>query len=216
MQPWRVEQSHGGAGAFHAVDPRGDRSATFHTVDRPTLVVGSTQRSATVDTAAATDLGVEVVRRRSGGGGVLLVPGEFVWLDLVIPAGDPLWSDDVAAAMVWVGELWQRALHPLGEGDLQVHQGPLLASPWSGVVCWAGVGTGELMRGAAKLVGISQRRTRGWARFQSMCHLQWRPEMVAALVAPPRPAATEMDPLAACSSSPAATICAALVAALPD
>ena len=33
---------------------------------------------------------------------VLLLPGEFVWLDLVIPAGDPLWHDDVGRAMVWV------------------------------------------------------------------------------------------------------------------
>ena len=109
MQPWRVEQTHGDAGAFHATDPRGDRSATFHMVDRATLVVGSAQRSSTVDGVAAAARGVEVVRRRSGGGAVLLLPGEFVWLDLVIPAGDPLWSDDVGAAMLWVGELWQRA-----------------------------------------------------------------------------------------------------------
>ena len=53
-----------------------------------------------VDHRVAGALGVEVVRRRSGGGAVLLLPGEFVWLDLVIPAGDPLWLDDVGQAAV--------------------------------------------------------------------------------------------------------------------
>ena len=53
-----------------------------------------------------------IVRRRSGGGGVLLMPGEFVWLDLEIPAGDALWHDDVGRSMWWVGELWRaRARH---------------------------------------------------------------------------------------------------------
>jgi len=215
MQPWRVAESHGDAGTFHATDPVAARSATFHTVARPTLVVGSTQAASTVDLATAARLGVEVVRRRSGGGGVLLVPGEFVWLDLVIPAGDPLWSDDVGAAMVWVGEVWERALQSLGHGDnLSVHRGPLIPSQWSATVCWAGVGTGEVLRGSAKLVGISQRRTRTWARFQSMCHLQWQPALMAALVAGPGPAVADLAPLAACVAATEADVRAALTLAL--
>ena len=51
------------------------------------------------------------------------------------------------------------------------------------------MGTGEVMTGDSKLVGISQRRTREYARFQSMCHLRWRPELVAAMVAPLPPTA---------------------------
>jgi len=197
MQPtWRVEQSHGDAGAFHTTDPQGDRSATFHTVAHPTLVLGSSQPADSIDAAAAAAQGVELVRRRSGGGAVLLLPGEFVWLDLVIPAGDPLWLDDVGQAMVWVGELWQRALASLGVAGA-VHHGSLVSSTWSRQVCFAGVGTGEVMAGSSKLVGISQRRTRTWARFQSMCHLQWRPEVAAALVASPRPPATALATAAA-------------------
>lgn len=185
---WRVVASHGDAGAFHASDSVAERTATFHTVERPTLVLGSAQRDGDVDHNVADALGVDVVRRRSGGGAVLLMPGEFVWLDLVIPVGDPLWRADVGLAMIWVGELWQRTLAQFGVAG-EVHHSGLVTTEWSRQVCFAGIGTGEVMAGTSKLVGISQRRTREYARFQSMCHLRWRPELVAASAAPPRPTA---------------------------
>ena len=220
MSAWRVDTAHGDAGAFHTGDPTAERSATIFTVHQPTLVLGSTQPVNAVDDDAATRLGVEVVRRRSGGGAVLLVPGEFVWLDLVIPAGDPLWSEDVGRAMLWVGELWLGVLTELGVRHASVHRGGLATSQWSRQVCWAGVGTGEVMvHGAkpagSKLVGISQRRTRAYARFQTMCHLNWRPDWVAALVAEPRPSAADVAPLAACVPADATSVVDALLAALP-
>lgn len=185
---WRVFSSNGDAGAFHSTEPRTGRSATFHSVERPTLVLGSAQPDSDVNHRVATALGVDVVRRRSGGGAVLLMPDEVIWLDVVIPAGDPLWLADVGLAMVWVGELWRRALAELGVVG-EVHRRGLVTTEWSRQVCFAGVGTGEVMSGASKLVGVSQRRTREYARFQSMCHLRWRPELVAALVCPPHPRA---------------------------
>ena len=132
-------------------------------------------------------------------------------LDLVVPAGDPLWSDDVAHAMHWVGELWCRALDALGV-QADVYRGALEAGPWGRQVCFAGLGTGEVTLGGAKLVGVSQRRTRDWARFQSMVHLRFRPELVASLVTAPRPAAAD---LAACVASVSATA-AQVVDALVD
>ncbi len=211
---WTVEHSHGDAGDFHARVPLPRRSATFHTVDRPTLVLGSAQSPNDVDHAVADALDVDVVRRRSGGGAVLLLPDEFVWLDLVIPAGDPLWEADVGRAMLWVGALWRSALASLAvQGD--VHEQGLIASEWSRQVCFAGVGTGEVMSPGGKLVGISQRRTRESARFQTMCHLRWRPEIVAALVSPPRPTAGELASCASVSSADAARLVPALIAALP-
>ncbi len=190
------------------------RSITFHTVERPTLVLGSAQRPGDVDPRVAGALGVEVVQRRSGGGAVLLMPGEFVWADAVLPADDALWDVDVARAMGWLGRAWAAALADLDVAG-SVHDGPLLASPWSRQVCWTGVGTGEVLSGTAKLVGISQRRTRHLARFQSMCHLRWRPELVAALVAPPRPTPAALAGAAACVPAPAAAVQAALLAHLP-
>lgn len=219
---WTIHHTHGDTAAFHAATPDAVRSVTFHTVERPTLALGSAQRPSDVDGRVADALGVDVVRRRSGGGAVLMLPGEFVWADVVIPAGDPLWDPDVARAMVWVGEWWVAALASFGVAGV-VHRERLLADAWSRQVCWTGVGTGEVVvpsSGAApshrpaKLVGISQRRTRQLARFQTMLHLRWRPELVAALVAPPRPASTDLAPLAAAPPLDPAAVHQALVDAL--
>ncbi len=211
---WIIRHSHGDAAAFHASTPVAERSVTFHTVERPTLVLGSAQTDADADATIAAALGVDVVRRRSGGGAVLLLPGEFVWADVVVPAGDALWLDDVARSMLWLGRAWTAALAELGVPG-RVHEGQLEPSTWSKHVCWAGVGTGEVMGGIGKLVGISQRRSRELARFQTMCHFRWRPEMVAALVAAPRPSAAELAASAACVPASAAQVMAALVAHLP-
>jgi hypothetical protein len=78
------------------------------------------------------------------------------------------------------------------------------------------VGTGEVIAGAAKLVGISQRRTRTWARFQTMVHLRWRPEVVAALVAAPRPRAEEIAGLVGVVPCSAADVRRALLDALDE
>jgi lipoate---protein ligase len=211
--PWEIRDSFGDTARFHSEDPAPHRSATFHRVARPALALGSAQPSERVNGRVAEALGVEVVRRRSGGGGVLLVPDEFVWLDLVIPTGDPLWSADVGQAMVWVGECWATALAALGVPS-QVHHGGLVSSEWSRDVCFAGVGTGEVMAGTAKLVGISQRRTREWARFQTMAHLRWRPEIAAALAAAPAPSAAALAGLVAVVLRTADEVRSALVEAL--
>lgn len=218
MTAWTIQHSHGDAGSFHASDPLPVRTATFHTVDRPTLVLGSAQTEVEVDARVASTLGIEVVRRRSGGGAVLLMPGEFVWLDLVVPVADLLWDVDVARAMVWVGELWQRVLADQGD-SVEVHRSAMVRTEWSRSVCWAGIGTGEVLpplgKGTGKAVGIAQRRTRDLARFQTMCHLRWRPELVASLVAPPRPTAAMAAPWAAVSTASPVELQSALVAALP-
>jgi lipoate---protein ligase len=213
MSSWHIGHVAGDVAAFHAREiPTADRAATFFRAEAPTLVLGSSQRSESVDEAAAERQGIEIVRRRSGGGGVLLWPDEFVWLDLEIPASDDLWSDDVGRAMWWVGELWRSALGDL-EPSASVHHGRLIQTRWSGDVCFAGTGPGEVMVGDAKLVGISQRRTRSAARFQTMVHLHWRPEVAASLVAD-GPSVDEMVPMVKTCVAPAADITARLAAVL--
>jgi lipoate---protein ligase len=213
MPSWRIQHLSGDPGAFHARDlPTEHRVATFFRAHAPALVLGSSQRDDSVDSASAARQGIEIVRRRSGGGGVLLLPDEFVWLDLEIPATDGLWSDDVGRSMWWVGELWAAALADV-EPLAVVYQGRLRRTRWSGDVCFAGTGPGEVMVGSAKLVGISQRRTRLAARFQTMVHLRWRPDVVASLVAG-GPAVEELAPLVQTCATPAADITARLTAAL--
>lgn len=170
---WIVERRAGPAAELHAAPMPDPVVPAVWVLDAtaPALVLGSAQREDHVDAAALERAGVDLVRRRSGGGAVFVVPGGSLWIDLLIPRGDPLWDDDVGRAMHWVGAAWSAALHDLGV-DGRVHQGSMVRSEWSGHVCFAGLGPGEVTDAEhRKIVGISQRRTRAGARFQTVVHL---------------------------------------------
>ncbi len=156
-------------------------------VDAPAVVIGSSQRETDVDRRAAEAAGVEVVRRGSGGGAVLLLPDEHVWVDAWLPAGDPLWVDDVVRAGEWMGEAWARSAVTLGfEAEhVAVHRGRVRASAWSAQVCFAGRGPGEVFVSpeGQKLTGLSQRRTRDWIRQQVLVHRRWDAAATFALLA---------------------------------
>ena len=179
-----MERTQGRAADFHARElvepPR--RSISVIDVDRPALVLGSTQPPQHADPAALSTGGIDLVRRRSGGGAVLLVPGEGLWVDVVVPRHDPLWEEDVGRATHWLGRAWQAALAHLGV-VATVHTGALVVTRWSHLVCFAGLGPGEVSVGGRKLVGISQRRTRSGARFQCVLHRHWHPGPLLALLA---------------------------------
>ena len=142
----------------------------------------------------------------------MLWPDEFVWLDLEIPATDALWSNDIGHSMWWVGEFWRAALAD-SEPLAAVYRGRMQRTRWSSDVCFAGTGPGEVLVDAAKLVGISQRRTREAARFQTMVHLRWRPEVVASLVAD-KPPIADLVPIVRTAAVSADHIVAVLTAAL--
>lgn len=158
---------------------------------RPTdaaVVLGSAQREPVlvVDEAACARRGLTVVRRRSGGGVVLVEAASMVWIDVVIPAHDPRFVDDVARSMVDIGERFAAALARLGGtrfgDDLVVVPAGPRAQP-SGI-CFAGVAPGEVLVRGRKLVGLSQRRTRRWARIQALAHVRLDADLLAAVVAP--------------------------------
>ncbi len=144
------------------------RTVFFRGVERPTLVLGSTQDVGIVDAEALIRHGVELVRRRSGGGAVLLEPGRAVWADTWVPRSDPLWSDDVTRAGSWVGSWWAESL---GLPDLEVHRGPPLASRWSDLICFAGVAAGEVVQRGRKVVGVAQWRSSSGALTHSLAYL---------------------------------------------
>ncbi|MGC8627910.1 MAG: lipoyl protein ligase domain-containing protein [Acidimicrobiales bacterium] len=163
------------------------------TVLEPTdrgLVLGSSQPLAHVDLARCAAKGVDVLRRRSGGAAVLVEPGALLWVDVTVPAGDPLWCPDVARATWWLGEAWAAALRGAwsakeASDGFAVWKQPMQRRAWSERVCFAGVGAGEVVfaNNCAKVVGISQRRSRGGAVFQCACLLEWAPERLVALLA---------------------------------
>ncbi|MHB8682391.1 MAG: lipoyl protein ligase domain-containing protein [Acidimicrobiales bacterium] len=145
----------------------------------PALVLGSTQPAELVD----ADASIEVVRRRSGGGAVLVAPGAQVWVEAWVPRRDPLWEDDVVRGAWWLGELWADALARCGAPHPLVHRGRAVVTPWSGTICFAGIGPGEVAVEGRKVVGLSQRRTRDGARLHSMALVDWDPLPLVALLA---------------------------------
>lgn len=147
------------------------------------VVLGSGQPEDCVDREACAAAGVQVVRRRSGGGAVLVEPGGLVWVDLAVPSTDPRWCADVGQAAWWVGEAWATALRRSGADALEVWKGPMLRREWSALVCFAGLAGGEVTGpGARKVVGISQRRTRHGSLFQCACLLRWEPAALLGLL----------------------------------
>ena len=155
------------------------------TVGAPVLVLGSTQPAAHFDAGRAAAAGVAVARRRSGGGAVLVGPGDPVWVDLWLPRGDPLWHDDVLRAAEWAGEWWAGGLRRAGVPRVTVHRGPSTGGAWSDRICFAGVGPGEVIAGGRKVVGIAQWRCREGALFHTCAYRRWDPGALADLLALP-------------------------------
>lgn len=136
-------------------------------ITRPAVVLGSTQSFDVVNMSRASELGFDVVRRRSGGGVVILQPDDHAWIDVTVPREHHLWSDDVEHASWWLGEVWCDVLRDLDPvGEWRVWRDKLVASAPERVVCFASVGPGEVVRSNRKVVGVSQRRTKDAARFQ--------------------------------------------------
>lgn len=174
----------GDAGALHDRPIESVAKVEVLEIERAAVVLGSTQSLDAVRRDRASELGFSVVRRRSGGGVVILQPGDHVWIDVTVPRGHQLWSDDVERATWWLGDVWCDVLREFDAGaDWAVHRDKLQASAPERTVCFASVGPGEVVRrndgghtevGGArkatgvgrKVVGIAQRRSRDAARFQ--------------------------------------------------
>jgi lipoate-protein ligase A len=219
ISPYRVVRSRSTAGDFHArtVPLPASREIWRHDIITPALVLGSTQDQSDVDIDACRQAGVDVVRRRSGGGAVLLVPGEVTWLDVIVPAGMPGWSDDVHGPMVWLGNGLAGAITlATGIDDLVVHDAAMRSTPWSRLVCFDGLGAGEVLLGGRKLVGISQRRTRDAARLQCCWYSEYDPQHLVALLDPAtgRPDAADLAEVATLPAGSADAIVRQLAAAL--
>ncbi len=199
MPDWSVSTWRAPAADLHALAlPAEGRHVWLLEAVRPALVLGSTQSDADADAAACASAGVEVARRRSGGGAVLVGSDECVWIDVLVPRGDPLWRDDVGRAGWWLGDAWAAAMATVGVDGCRVHRGGMVPSEWSKVVCFAGLGPGEVVdAGGAKVVGVSQRRTRAMARFQCAVPLRWDPARLSGLLTrrPPAEDLTAVRPV---------------------
>jgi len=156
-----------------------------------TLVICSSQRSDTIDQQALAAAQITIASRRTGGGAVLVSESDVVWVDVVIDDTHPHWDTDVSRSFEWLGRACQRALAELGT-NTTMHTGRLHKTTWSPLICFAGLGPGELTietgttktGTSQKVLGISQRRTRDRARFQIAILKRWSGSEHASFLAP--------------------------------
>ena len=144
------------------------------------LVLGSTQRPEMVDSGALESSGVQLARRRSGGGAVYVDADDPLWLDVWVPVDDELFDVDVRRGTEWVGEWWRDAL---GLPDASIHRGAAQCSAISKDACFGGVGPGEVTVAGRKLVGIAQWRCRQGALFHVASYRRWSSQPLVSLLA---------------------------------
>lgn len=165
---WHVETVVGSVAQLHELDPPEVPAATVWLM-QPTdtaLVLGSGQRDVAVDAMGLEAQSLEVVRRRSGGGAVI-IDQRTDWIDVWIPRDGPLWAEDLGETFLTIGTAWAQAFGVL-HIDVELCRERPVRSPISDAVCFAGMGWGEVSIGGAKVVGLSQRRTRWGARVQCL------------------------------------------------
>jgi len=157
-------------------DPHDRRLACVCVPVGPAVVIGSGQSDSDFDDERLRAAGLDLVRRRSGGGAVLVAPGCQVWLDVFVPNGDVLAETDIGRSFYWLGQAFADAIAkvlglPADQAEVEVHRGAAQKTPWSKVLCYAGLGSGEVTVGGRKVVGMSQRRSRSGAWIHSMALL---------------------------------------------
>lgn len=210
---WVLHEWTGTAADFHALEPVPERALWWCRVETPALILGSSQDAADVDADAARAAGLDVVRRRSGGGLVPVFPDGTVWIDVTIPRHDPLWVDDVTRSMTWLGRVFAEALSPWVPAV--VHDGAFDRGADGATVCFASTSPGEVFVDGAKLVGISQRRGRDGARMQCVLYREWSPSAWTGFLTDPDVARRVGELRVATLDVAAADIAAAVFAALP-
>jgi lipoate-protein ligase A len=210
---WDFHHWAGKANDFHARDLDSGRGMWWCDVKVPALILGSTQSIEDIDPASAAVLGLDIVRRRSGGGAVYVHPTDSVWIDVTIGRDDPLWVDDVTQSMLWLGDAFVEALSPWV--DAHVYRGPFRAGTDGRAVCFSSTSPGEVFVGDTKLVGISQRRGREGARLQCVMYRTWLPSSWVSALTSPDTRASTLDLRVATLDVASDDIVAALHATLP-
>lgn len=181
---WQVIRRRGPAQALHQSNTDlTDPTIITYDLTHPAVVLGSTQPIDVLDHDAVNAAGLHVARRRSGGGYVVLIPGEFLWVDVILPRQDVRSVDDVEQATWWLGSAWKSWLIDLDMAGEWTMRDRGVSDPELGrLVCFAAAGPGELFLDGQKVIGISQHRNKYRARFQCMAYTHFRGDLEADLL----------------------------------
>lgn len=148
----------------------------------PTLVLGGSQSSEVLDSSRTLDV---PLRRRRGGGGLVLLQPNDLWIDWWIPSSDERWSHDIRVSSVRTGDWWRHALGDGVRGVVSVHEGPLEGDPLHRVACFAGRGPGEVFVDGRKAVGLTQWRVREGTFISTVVHAKCSDAIVDLLAQEP-------------------------------
>jgi lipoate-protein ligase A len=165
----------------------------------PTLILGVFQALEVINEGAAAARGVPLVRRRSGGTGVLAGP-PLLSLDIALPPGHRLALPDVTESYHWLGRAWLATMEALGvrgarlvpiaEVRAATHRplrrlpdGPIADEDLVRLACFGSLSPYEVAIGPRKLVGFSQVRRRGGLLLQVGLPLTWEADLLADLLA---------------------------------
>jgi lipoate-protein ligase A len=158
---------------------RGDEATMFVvTVARPLIVLGSSQARDVLD---SDRLGDTPLRRRKGGGGLVLLRPDDLWIDWWIPHDDDRWSHDLHVSSAMAGGWWAEALRKVTSEPVSVYEGPLEGDLEFRVVCFAGRGPGEVFVADRKAVGLTQWRVREGVLLSTVVHAQPTSDVLAYL-----------------------------------
>jgi lipoate-protein ligase A len=136
--------------------------------ERPTLVLGGSQATDVLD---QNKIARTPVRRRRGGGGLVLLRPEDLWVDWWIPRHDERWNYDVHVSSLRVGQWWADVLSDRVHG-VRLHEGSLEGEDDYRVVCFAGRGPGEVFVDDRKAVGVTQWRVREGVFVSTVLHAE--------------------------------------------
>jgi lipoate-protein ligase A len=162
--------------------------------DRPGLVLGFSQKQASLNQAALEKQSIPVYQRRAGGTAVLVGP-DLLSLDVVLPAGHPLILADIVESYRWFGEAWVEALAHIGvparivvpqeareqrlllkQAETQRREAILRRA------CYGALSSYEVVAGERKIVGLDMLRRRVGSVLQAGLLLKWETETLAHLL----------------------------------
>jgi lipoate-protein ligase A len=149
-----------------------------------TMLLGAGQPASAVDHEACDRLGIPLLRRMSGGTAVLH-DEQTISLQLTLPAGHPLVSDDIHRNFRWFSEFLMAALERLG---IEASWMPLdraraaQAPPGLEGACYSTLAPYEIAVAGRKLIGHGQMRRVRATALQAMVYGLFDPSQTVRLL----------------------------------